>query len=85
MNNYLKYTENLTTHEEFNTNLKNKIHILENIKNKIESIGEYKLFNISKIYEIGRVLKYFYELHTDSTYEDAIMYSIGFNGYNINL
>jgi hypothetical protein len=81
MNNYLKYTENLTTHEQFNTNLKNKIHILENIKNKIESIGEYKLFNISKIYEIGRVLKYFYELHTDSTYEDAIMYSIGFNGY----
>jgi hypothetical protein len=81
MNNYLKYTENLNTHEEFNNNLKNKIDILENIKNKIESISEYKLFNISKINEIGRVLKYFYELHTDSTYEDAIMYSIGFNGY----
>ena len=81
MNNYLKYTENLTTHQQFNTNLKNKIFILENIKNKLESIGEYKLFNVSKIYEIGRVLKYFYELHTDSTYEDAIMYSIGFNGY----
>jgi len=81
MNNYLKYTENLTSHEQFNTNLKNKMVILENIKNKIESISEYKLFNITKINEIGRVLKYFYELHTDSTYEDAIMYSIGFNGY----
>jgi hypothetical protein len=81
MNNYLKYTENLTSHEQFNTNLKNKMVILENIKNKIESISEYKLFNIAKINEIGRVLKYFYELHTDSTYEDAIMYSIGFNGY----
>jgi hypothetical protein len=35
MNNYLKYTENLTSHEQFNTNLKNKMVILENIKNKI--------------------------------------------------
>jgi DNA mismatch repair ATPase MutS len=26
-------------------------------------------------------LKYFYELHTSAEYEDAMMYSIGFNGY----
>jgi DNA mismatch repair ATPase MutS len=27
------------------------------------------------------VLKYFYELHSEKEYEDAIMYSLGFNGY----
>ena len=81
MNNYLKYADDLTTHLEFNNNLKNKINILQNIKNQIDTISDYNLFNIGKITEIGRILKYFYELHNDFTYEDAIMYSFGFNGY----
>jgi DNA mismatch repair ATPase MutS len=54
---------------------------LEDINDKIKSISDYSLYNISKFKEIGRILKYFYELHTDSTYEEAILYSIGFNGY----
>jgi hypothetical protein len=81
MNNYLKYASTLETHEQFNNILKNKIQILENINNKINSISEYNVYNISKFKEIGRILKYFYELHTDKEYNDAIMYSIGFNGY----
>jgi len=81
MDNYLSYAENLTTHHLFNANLKEKKQILEKIYNKIQNISEYSLFNIGKITEIGKVLKYFYELHTDPLYDDAIMYSIGFNGY----
>ena len=81
MNNYLLYSNNLQTHKIFNDNLKNKIIILENINNKIKCISEYNLFNISKFKEIGYILKYFYELHSNKSYEDAIMYSIGFNGY----
>ena len=81
MDNYLTYAENLTTHHIFNATLKDKKQILENIYNKIQNISEYSLFNIGKITEIGKVLKYFYELHTVPLYDDAIMYSIGFNGY----
>jgi hypothetical protein len=81
MDNYLKYAENLSTYNIFNNNLKEKKQILEKIHNKIQNISEYSLYNIGKITEIGKVLKYFYELHTDSLYDDAIMYSIGFNGY----
>jgi dsDNA-specific endonuclease/ATPase MutS2 len=81
MDNYLKYAENLSTYNTFNNNLKEKKQILEKIHNKIQNISEYSLYNIGKITEIGKVLKYFYELHTDSLYDDAIMYSIGFNGY----
>ena len=69
------------TYNIFNNNLKEKKQILEKIHNKIQNISEYSLYNIGKITEIGKVLKYFYELHTDSLYDDAIMYSIGFNGY----
>ena len=81
MKNYLKYTNKLITHTEFNNNLIFKINILESINTKIKSISEYSLYNISKIKDIGKILKYFYELHTNKEYEEAIMYSIGFNGY----
>jgi DNA mismatch repair ATPase MutS len=57
------------------------VSTLENINNKIKSISEYSLYNIKKIKEIGRILKYFYELHSEIEYEEAMLYSIGFNGY----
>jgi DNA mismatch repair ATPase MutS len=81
MNNYLDFSKDLKSHSNFNDLLKTKMTVLENINNKINSISEYSLYNVSKIKEIGRILKYFYELHTDSTYEEAMMYSLGFNGY----
>jgi hypothetical protein len=81
MNNYLDFSKDLKSHSNFNDLLKTKMSVLENINNKIKSISEYSLYNVSKIKEIGRILKYFYELHTDSTYEEAMLYSLGFNGY----
>ena len=81
MNNYLKYSNELKSHDKFNNDLIVKMTVLENIQLKIKSITEYSLYNISKFKEIGKILKYFYELHTDKEYEDSIMYSIGFNGY----
>jgi len=81
MDNFLNFSKNLDSHTEFNNNLKNKIEILKNIKQKLSSITEYNLINFSKFKEIGKVFKYFYELHTDEKYNDAILYSIGFNGY----
>ena len=81
MNNYLLYSKDLTTHEGFNLELTTKMNTLGNIRNKIKSITEYSIYNINKFREIGRVFKYFYELHTDTEYDAAIMYSLGFNGY----
>ena len=81
MENYYNYSKDLTTHEEFNRNLITKINILKNINLKLKSITDYSVYNIGKFKEIGRVLKYFYELHSEKEYEDAIMYSLGFNGY----
>jgi len=81
MENYLHFSKDLTTHEEFNNNLIKKINTLKNLNIKLKSISEYSLYNIGKFKEIGRVLKYFYELHSENEYEEAIMYSLGFNGY----
>jgi DNA mismatch repair ATPase MutS len=81
MKNYLQYSSNLNTHVEFNDCVKQKVEELTNIYNKISGITEYSLTNFSKVKEIGKILKYFYELHSDLSYDSAIMYSIGFNGY----
>lgn len=81
MNNYLKYSSTLVSHEIFNNTLKDKLNILTEFKEKIEHISEYKVTNIKKMFEIGKILKYFYELYDNKIYNDAIMYSFGFNGY----
>ena len=81
MENYLKYSVNLKSHMEFNEQLRVKMSILKSIQNKIKTISDYNMFNLSKIKEIGYVFKCFYELHTDKIYDDTILYSLGFNGY----
>jgi DNA mismatch repair ATPase MutS len=81
MKNYLEFSSNLDSFNEFNSCIQQKIDELTGIYNKISCISEYSLTNFSKVKEIGKILKYFYELHTEDSYNNAIMYSIGFNGY----
>jgi len=81
MENYLTYSSKLSSHNEFNKIISEKLLVLKNIQDKIRYISDYNMFNFSKIKEIGYVFKCFYELHTDKIYDDAIMYSLGFNGY----
>ena len=81
MENYLEYSSKLKTHEEFNSIVREKLNTLKNIQQKIKNITDYNMFNFGKLKEIGYVFKCFYELHTDKIYDDAIMYSLGFNGY----
>jgi DNA mismatch repair ATPase MutS len=80
MENYLSYSSSLHTHYNFNNILIEKINILKELKNKIYSISEYKL-SFKKIFEIGHILKYFYEIYEKIEYNDALLYSFGFNGY----
>jgi hypothetical protein len=81
MENYLKYSKNLSTHSKFNLHITDHLDTLRVMQKKIETISDYNMFNFSKIKEIGYVFKCFYELHTDKIYDDTIMYSLGFNGY----
>jgi len=80
MDNYLKYSSCLPTHQRFNEVLTYNKKLIADYKTNISSITEYKL-SVSKICDIGRVLKYFYQLYNDPTYNSAFLYSFGFNGY----
>jgi hypothetical protein len=80
MNNYLKHSGELNSHQDFNNNLKKQMNVLIEFKEKVSAITPYEL-TFKKIFEIGHILKYFYELHTEPHYNDAFLYSFGFNGY----
>jgi hypothetical protein len=81
MKNYLNYSSSLVSQEIFNNTLNDKMNILTEMKEKIENISEYKLTNLKKPFEIGKILKYFYEIYDNKIYNEAFMYSFGFNGY----
>jgi len=81
MDNYLKYSTNFATHKEFNRIVNEKRQALTEFKRKITDVSDYKLTNYKKYFEIGHILKCFYELYEDKIYNDAFMYSFGFNGY----
>lgn len=57
---------------------------LKCIYNEIKDIDVFEP-TISKISKIGYLLKCFYNLHTNTDYENSLRYSVGFNGFISNL
>jgi hypothetical protein len=57
-----------------------KLTILTEMLDKIISFSPFTN-PIKFLNEIGKSLKYFYELHTNAIYEETILYSLGFNAY----
>jgi hypothetical protein len=80
MRNYLVFSNELTSYFDFNKVLTSKMGKLEEIYNKLFNISNYQI-NVNKIFEIGSILKTFYELYENKEYNNAISYSFGFNGY----
>jgi len=94
---YLQYTlANMENLESLVSKLKNKTYagfidemkkhkaILEEYKNNLEKITDFQV-SFRKLAEIGTVLKYFYQLNYNETYNTSFLYSFGFNGYIDNL
>ena len=81
MQNYINYSDKFNSQNTFNNLLKEKLNTLKDVYFKLSNISEYKFMNLTKIKEIGALLKYFYQLHKDKIFDETILYSIGFNGY----
>ena len=80
MDNLLTVTEDLYSYSKFNEQIKQNKEALLAFYTNIKTIDEYK-FNVKCVMKLGYVLKQFYELYTNESYNDALMYSFGFNGY----
>jgi ABC-type multidrug transport system fused ATPase/permease subunit len=81
MQNYITYAGEMVTHMNFTHTLKSNMTTLEGFRDRLYLISNYELSNYKKLFEIGSVQKYFYELYQDEQYNAAIEYSFGFNGY----
>ena len=71
---------NLTKYSKFNYNLNENTSVLVELYNKLKNLSPFT-FSFSKVSEIGDVLCIFYQLHDNSLYNKAMLYSFGFNGY----
>ena len=94
---YLQYTlVNMDNLESLVSKLKNKSYngfieemkkhksVLEEYKNNLTGITDFQV-SFRKLTQIGTVLKYFYQLNYNETYNTSFLYSFGFNGYIDNL
>jgi hypothetical protein len=80
MEHLLSYTSKLSTYTSFNIELERNIGIFSEMQHNINRISPYKL-SIGKMRELGTVLKCFYELHSSVTYNGAMLFSFGCNGF----
>ena len=81
---HLSFSNELTSYNVFNTNIKDKIIVLEHFKTSIDCITPFKC-SISKATQIGHIMHTFYQLYENAEYHDAMLYSFGFNGYMNNI
>lgn len=85
MKHHLEFSSNLSSYVDFNKELITQMDVLIKYKNSLDCITSFKL-SASKAFEVGHIMKTFYELYDDKEYEHALLYSFGYNGYidNIN-
>ena len=72
------------TYNEFFEKTKTHIIILKKYSDELNAITPFNM-NISKMNDIGYMLKCFYDLHLNKEYEKSLSFSIGFEGYLNNV
>lgn len=68
----------------FNESIDQNRLIFIDFKEELDKITPHS-FSIQKISNIGHVMKIFYEIYDNIDYQNAMLYSFGFNGYIENL
>ncbi len=84
MDSFMLRNGDLKTYRVFCDTTITKCAKLRELRDELASIQPFKV-GFSKIVEIGYMLKCFYRLHADVEYDDALRYSIGFEGYISNI
>jgi DNA mismatch repair ATPase MutS len=80
MRTFLRFSKPLGSYGEFNASVEKQIVVLEAYHKSCSKISKYAV-NPGKIYEIGHILKTFYELYNDTAYNSAFLFAFGFHGY----
>lgn len=81
---FMQHTKNLPNYTKFNADLFKNISNLTKMNKELCRVHNIK-FSKERIYQTGRVMKEFYKLRNDQTFEDTIHYGLSFLGYLNNL
>jgi len=81
---FYSLTKNFDTYINFNINMLKIKNSLNDVYLQLKEITEFNL-SISKLCELGNIMKIFYQLYDDEVYTNCFLYSFGFNGYINNL
>jgi hypothetical protein len=84
MDAFLKHSSLLPSYEKFNDTMRARQRVLVKIRDTIANIQPCEV-SYTKLMDMGKVLKWFYIMHTDDEFHDAMLFSFGFIGYIDNM
>jgi len=77
---YINKTKDFVSLIPFNNSLENHIVILTKFYKDLKSISPFR-FSLLKFLEMGHIMKTFYQVYDNETYNKSIVFSFGFNSY----
>jgi len=80
MNYHSSKSTQLTKYTDFNNINESNKNVLISLYEELNKISPFT-FSFSKISEIGHIMCMFYKLYDNDIYNNALLYSFGFNGY----
>lgn len=84
MNSFLSLSSTCNSYKPFNIEIENHKNNIANIRLHISKVSEFAL-TPSKVLEFGELLKIFYIIHSNVTFEKTFQFCIGFEGYIDNI
>jgi hypothetical protein len=84
MESFLELSKELPTYSEFNKTIETECNALRHLHAELGGIYPFEL-SINKFNNIGYMLKCYYSLYSNPSYEHSLSYSVGFEGYVNNL
>jgi DNA mismatch repair ATPase MutS len=80
----LEKTQSLKTYVKFNDEITKRLSTLRTMREDLEKISPFKL-SIQKVGEFGHVLYCFYQMHTNTLFDETLLYSFGYHGFMDNM
>jgi hypothetical protein len=82
--NFLNYSKNLNHYKEFNEFILSNSAIFNSYLCQLRRLTPYSL-SMSKVVELGQLMKCFYYLNKNDSFINSLYFSFGFNGYIKNI
>jgi hypothetical protein len=81
---FLNFTKDYVHYKQFNDCITTNIEIFNSYLHELKKLSPYSI-RISKVFELGQLMKCFYYLNKNNSFINSLYFSFGFNGYVKNI